>query len=66
MSALMSALTVECTVRRGGSGTGRDPSPKPGDLDPCIGDEGVRYLSMPEVQVSWPARLTRVAHFVLL
>lgn len=37
---------------RGGSGTGKDPSPRPRDLDPCIQDEAVKYLTMPEVQVA--------------
>ena len=31
---------------------------------PCIGDEGVRYLSMPEVQVRRPARSRPVSHFL--
>ncbi len=43
--------SVSCGDGRGGRGTGKDPSPRPGDLDPCVGDEAVAYLSMPEVQV---------------
>ncbi|KAK9828407.1 hypothetical protein WJX81_005182 [Elliptochloris bilobata] len=43
---------------KGGRGTGEDPSPRPCDLDPCIGDEAVRYLSMPAVQEALHANTT--------